>query len=372
MEYYIEIEVLIILRKAGKNMTLNEAIEKIKPASEKACAAARARWDSIAKPLGSLGLLEDTVCRIAAARGTSDLSVPKKCVVVMCADNGVIEEGVTQTGQEVTAVVTENMSSGNTSVCMMAKVAGADVIPVDIGVYREVTGDRILRRCVRRGGTRNMAKEPAMTRREAVEAIEVGINIANDLFKTGYGLIATGEMGIGNTTSSSAVTAVLLNKRPSDVTGRGSGLSGDGLIRKIRAIEKAIEINKPDERDPIDVLAKVGGLDIAGLAGIFIGGALNKLPVLVDGFISGVSALVAVRICPAVRDYILASHISNEPAGNLIIDALGIQPFLDAGMRLGEGTGAVAVMPIIDMALAVYSGMSTFEEISIEAYTPQN
>ncbi len=217
-----------------------------------------------------------------------------------------------------------------------------------------------------------MAKEPAMTRREAVEAIEVGINIANDLFKTGYGLIATGEMGIGNTTSSSAVTAVLLNKRPSDVTGRGSGLSGDGLIRKIRAIEKAIEINKPDERDPIDVLAKVGGLDIAGLAGIFIGGALNKLPVLVDGFISGVSALVAVRICPAVRDYILASHISNEPAGNLIIDALGIQPFLDAGMRLGEGTGAVAVMPIIDMALAVYSGMSTFEEISIEAYTPQN
>jgi nicotinate-nucleotide--dimethylbenzimidazole phosphoribosyltransferase len=211
-----------------------------------------------------------------------------------------------------------------------------------------------------------------MTRREAVEAIEVGINIANDLFKTGYGLIATGEMGIGNTTSSSAVTAVLLNKRPSDVTGRGSGLSGDGLIRKIRAIEKAIEINKPDERDPIDVLAKVGGLDIAGLAGIFIGGALNKLPVLVDGFISGVSALVAVRICPAVRDYILASHISNEPAGNLIIDALGIQPFLDAGMRLGEGTGAVAVMPIIDMALAVYSGMSTFEEISIEAYTPQN
>ncbi len=136
MEYYIEIEVLIILRKAGKNMTLNEAIEKKKPASEKACAAARARWDSIAKPLGSLGLLEDTVCRIAAARGTSDLSVPKKCVVVMCADNGVIEEGVTQTGQEVTAVVTENMSSGNTSVCMMAKVAGADVIPVDIGVYR--------------------------------------------------------------------------------------------------------------------------------------------------------------------------------------------------------------------------------------------
>ena len=212
-------------------MTLREAIEKIEPASEKAYAAAGAKWDSIAKPLKSLGLLEDTVCRIAAARGTEDLAIPKKCVVVMCADNGVVEEGVTQTGQEVTAVVTENMSSGDTSVCLMAKVAGAAVIPVDIGVYREVTGDRIVRRCVRRGGTRNMTKEPAMTREEAVKAIEVGIDIVNELSKSGYGLIATGEMGIGNTTSSSAVTALLLNKRPSEVSGRGSGLSEDGLNR---------------------------------------------------------------------------------------------------------------------------------------------
>jgi nicotinate-nucleotide--dimethylbenzimidazole phosphoribosyltransferase len=355
-----------------KSMTVYEAIEQITPASEEAYQAARARWDSIAKPLGSLGLLEETVCRIAAAKGTSDLAVPKKCVVVMCADNGVVEEGVTQTGQEVTAIVTENMSTGDTSVCLMARVAGADVIPVDIGVYREVTGDRILQRCVRRGGTRNMTKEPALTRQEALMALEIGIELVCDLKNRGYGLIATGEMGIGNTTSSSAITAVLLGKQPWEVTGRGSGLSGDGLTRKIRAIEQAIARNKPDSNDPIDVLAKVGGLDIAGLAGVFIGGALNRIPVLVDGFISGVSALLAARLCPAVHDYILASHISNEPAGRMIVDALGISPFLDAGMRLGEGTGAVAVMPVIDMALTVYCAMSTFQEVSIDAYTPQN
>lgn len=352
-------------------MTIHEAIKNIGPASREAYEEAQRRWDSIAKPLGSLGQLEAVVCRLAAINGASVLELPKKAVIVMCADNGVVEEGVTQTGQEVTAIVTENMSRGATSVCQMSRVAGADVFPVDIGVYREVVGDKIIQRCVRRG-TGNIAREPAMTRQEAERAIQIGIELVSELKAKGYGLIATGEMGIGNTTSSSAIASVLLSKEPEDVTGRGSGLSNEGLSRKISAIKKAIEINKPDPDDGLDILSKVGGLDIAGLTGVFIGGALNHIPILIDGFISGVAALTAIKLCPFVRDYILASHISNEPAGIMVIKALDLHPFLDAGMRLGEGTGAVAVMPIIDMALAVYRGMSTFEEVSIEAYTPQN
>lgn len=352
-------------------MTLDDAIKKTVPSSRQAYKAAQKRWDSIAKPLGSLGLLESVVCRLAAIKGSSDIRIPKKGVVVMCADNGVVDEGVTQTGQEVTAIVTENMSKGMSSVCKMSKVAGADVFPVDIGVYRQVSGEKIIQRSVKRS-TANMTKGPAMSRQEAVKAIETGIEIVAGLKEKGYGLLATGEMGIGNTTSSSAIAAVLLDKKPSEVTGRGSGLSSDGLTRKIKAIEKAIEVNKPNRSDALDVLSKVGGLDIAGLAGVFIGGAVCRIPVLVDGFISGISALVAARLCPNVKDYILASHISGEPAGEMVIKALELEPFLNAGMRLGEGTGAVAVMPIIDMALAVYCGMSTFEEVSIEAYTPQN
>ncbi|NLL39266.1 MAG: nicotinate-nucleotide--dimethylbenzimidazole phosphoribosyltransferase [Clostridiales bacterium] len=351
-------------------MTLEDAIKKAAPSSRQAYRAAQRRWDSIAKPLGSLGLLESVVCRLAAIKGSSDLEVPKKGVVVMCADNGVVEEEVTQTGQEVTAIVTENMSKGMSSVCKMSKVAGADVFPVDIGVYRQVHGDRIIQKNIRRS-TANMTKGPAMTRQEAIKAIETGIEIVSGLKEKGYGLLATGEMGIGNTTSSSAIAAVLLDREPSVVTGRGSGLSSEGLARKIKAIEKAIEINKPNPADALDVLSKVGGLDIAGLAGVFIGGAACKIPVLVDGFISGISALVAVRLCPNVKDYILASHISGEPAGDMVLEALELEPFLNARMRLGEGTGAVAVMPIIDMALAVYCGMSTFDEVNIEAYTPQ-
>ncbi len=348
-------------------MTLNEALAKIKPGGEAARAAAQKRWDSIAKPIGSLGLMEEAVCRIAAVQETASPDISKRAVVVMCADNGVVAEGVTQTGQEVTAIVTENMSSGNTSVCCMSRAAGAEVVPVDIGVAKPVTGERILQRCVRRG-TANMTQGPAMTREEAVKAIETGIEVVGELAARGVNLLATGEMGIGNTTTSSAITSVLLNKPAAEVTGRGAGLTSEGLARKIAAIERAIALNKPDASDAIDVLHKVGGLDIAGLAGVFIGGAVYRIPVLADGFISCVSALVAERICPTVADYVIASHASKEPAGRMLTEALGARPFLYADMCLGEGTGAVAVIPLLDMALAVYNGMSSFEDINIEAY----
>ena len=350
-------------------MTLEEVIQGIVPADQEAMSRAKARWDSIAKPLGSLGLLEDAVIRVAGMTGSPDVDLSRRAVVVMCADNGVVARGVTQTGQEVTAIVAENMSSGDTSVCAMSRAAGAEVVPVDVGVARPLTGARIVQRNIRRG-TADMTLGPAMTREEAVRAVLTGVEVARELRGRGVRLLATGEMGIGNTTTSSAVAAVLLGRPAEDMTGRGAGLSSEGLQRKIQAIETAIAVNRPDPADALDVLHKVGGLDIAGLAGVFLGGALCRTPVLVDGFISSVAALVAGRLCPAAKDYMLGSHASEEPASRLVLSELGLRPFLYAGMRLGEGTGAVAVMPLLDMGLAVYREMATFEDTNIEAYQP--
>ena len=350
-------------------MTLGEVIQGIVPADQEAMSRAKARWDSIAKPLGSLGLLEDAVIRVAGMTGSPDVDLSRRAVVVMCADNGVVARGVTQTGQEVTAIVAENMSSGDTSVCAMSRAAGAEVVPVDVGVARPLTGARIVQRNIRRG-TADMTLGPAMTREEAVRAVLTGVEIARELRGRGVRLLATGEMGIGNTTTSSAVAAVLLGKPAEDMTGRGAGLSSEGLQRKIQAIETAIAVNRPDPADALDVLHKVGGLDIAGLAGVFLGGALCRTPVLVDGFISSVAALVAARLCPDCSGYMLGSHASEEPASQLVLAELGLRPFLYAGMRLGEGTGAVAVMPLLDMGLAVYREMTTFEDTNIEAYQP--
>ena len=350
-------------------MDLQEIVAGIGPVDERAMAEAQRRWDSIAHPLNSLGMLERDIIRIAGITGSADVDLSKKAVVVMCADNGVVAEGVTQTGQEVTAIVAENMSTGDTSVCAMARAARAEVVPVDIGTAVPLKGARIRQKCVRRG-TADMTQGPAMSREEAVRAVLIGVEIARELCGSGVKLLATGEMGIGNTTTSSAVAAVLLDKPVEDMTGRGAGLSSEGLRRKIRAIETAVAVNRPDPVDVLDVLHKVGGLDIAGLAGVFLGGALCRTPVLVDGFISSVAALTAARLCPACKDYMLGSHASEEPASRLVLDQLGLRPFLYAGMRLGEGTGAVAVMPLLDMGLAVYREMTTFADTNIEAYQP--
>lgn len=348
---------------------LEETLAAIVPADRAAMDAAWQRWDSIAKPLRSLGLLEEAVVRIAGMTGAPAVKLGKRAVIAMCADNGVVAQGVTQTGQEVTAIVTENMSTGDTSVCRMAAAAGAEVIPVDIGVARPVAGERI-RQCNVRRGTADMTQGPAMTREEAVQAVETGIELVRELKDKGYGLIGTGEMGIGNTTTSSALASVFLNRPPEQVTGRGAGLSSAGLERKIKAIETAIQVNKPNPADPLDVLSKVGGLDLAGLCGVFLGGAACRIPVLVDGFISSAAALTAARLCPDAVDYMLGSHASNEPAGRMVLEELGLKPFLYANMCLGEGTGAAAVMPLLDMALAVYDGMTTFADEQIEAYQP--
>ena len=350
-------------------VSLQQVINGIKPLDEKAMGLAQRRWNTIAKPLGSLGLLEETIIQIAGMTNDHQVCLDKRCVVVMCADNGVVEEGVTQTSSEVTAVVTENFTKGETSVNNMANIAHAKVIPVDIGVARDVEGEGLIHQKIAYG-TKNMTKGPAMTREEAIKAVEAGIHIAVRLKEEGYRIIATGEMGIGNTTTSSAITSVFLHKSPEEVTGRGAGLSSEGLKRKIDVISKAIEINNPNPNDPLDVLSKVGGLDIAGLTGVFLGGAFCELPVVIDGFISAAAALCAVRICPQVKGYLLPSHVSNEPAGTLLMSALELEPFLHAKMCLGEGSGAVAIFPILDMACAVYNNMSTFSDIQIEEYQP--
>ena len=348
---------------------LRQEIKHIVPADRKSMEKAEKRWKSVGKPLFSLGKLEDAVIQIAGIKEKAVYSLDRKGLVIMCADNGVVAEGVTQTGQEVTAIVAENMSTWDTSVCAMSRAAGAEVVPVDIGTVTPLKGARIRQKCVRRG-TANMTQGPAMSREEAVQAILAGVEIARELRGQGVKLLATGEMGIGNTTTSSALAAVLLNRPVEDMTGRGAGLSSEGLQRKIRAIETAVRVNRPDPGDVLDVLHKVGGLDIAGLAGVFLGGALCRTPVLVDGFISSVAALVAARLCPDCKDYMLGSHASEEPASQLVLSELNLRPFLYAGMRLGEGTGAVAVMPLLDMGLAVYREMTTFEDTNIEAYQP--
>lgn len=349
---------------------LQKTIANIREPDKNAMEAAQKRWDNIAKPLKGLGLLEEAVTRIAGITGSPGVTLGKKGVVVMCADNGVIARGVTQTGGEVTAVVTENLTHGAASVCKMARVAGADVFPVDIGVAREVSGPGLINRKLA-FGTMDMTKGPAMTREQAVKALETGIEVASELKQKGYGILATGEMGIGNTTTGSAVVSVLLHRPPAEMTGRGAGLSSAGLRRKIAAIETAIAVNRPDPDDPLDVFAKVGGFDIAGLAGVFLGCAENHIPAVVDGFISSAAALAAVRLCPAAAGYLLASHVSKEPAAALVLRELNLKPLLTAEMCLGEGTGAVAMFPLLEMACAVYREMDTFQDIQIEAYQPQ-
>ena len=346
-------------------MTLKEAVKKIRPLDEKAMEGAKKRWDSIAKPLHSLGELENMLTQIAGITGTPDVRVEKKAVVAMCADNGVVEEGVTQTGQEVTTIVAENFLAGTTTCCVMCRQCGAELFPVDVGM---VTDTKVRTDHKVAYGTKNMTKEPAMTREQAIQGIEAGIAMAEELKGKGYQVLATGEMGIGNTTTSSAVASVLMDQPVETMTGRGAGLTSEGLNRKVAAIKKAIELNRPDPADPVDVLAKVGGLDIAGMAGVFLGGAALHMPVLMDGFISCVAALIAMKLCPTAGDYILASHVSKEPAAYLILEHMGKEAILHADMCLGEGTGAVTLFPVLDMAAAVYHSMSTFEDIHVEQY----
>lgn len=330
----------------------------------------RRKWDSLGKPLRSLERLEEIICDVAGVQKSEEVYFAHPRLYVMCADNGVVAEGISQSGQEVTTMVALSLARGDSTVCHLARTTGCEVIPVDIGINGFPGHDKVWN-CNVKSGTDNLANGPAMSREEALQAIEVGKELARKAKEDGIDVILIGEMGIGNTTTSSAVASVMLDQPVEIMTGRGAGLSDEGLIRKVNTIKKSIEINKPDASDPVDVLSKVGGLDIAGLAGIILGADEVGVPVIIDGFITDVAALVAIGINPECRRVILPSHKSMEPACGIILDAIDMDAIVTANMHLGEGGGAVAGLTLLQMALRVYNSDHTFGELGIDAYTPQ-
>ena len=345
---------------------VQELLQRVAPPDEQARQAAYDKWNNVAKPIASLGVLEEDVVRIAALIGSADVALSKRVVVVLCADNGVVAQGVSQSGPEVTTAVAVNVAKGVSSVCQMAHAVGIEAIAVDMGMLDSPDMEGIIDRALGKG-TGDITCGPAMTRDDALKAVRAGVDLVGDLKEQGYDIICSGEMSIGNTTTSSAMSAAFLGLPVEALTGRGAGLSDAGLQRKIAAIKRALEVNDPDPTDALDVLAKLGGFDIAGMVGLFIGGAVHRVPIVIDGYISALAAYTAQRMVPGCTCAMLASHVSAEPAAKLILSELGVKPAIQAGMRLGEGTGAVCLVPMLDAALALYNG-TTFAATGIDNY----
>ncbi|HXQ24756.1 MAG TPA: nicotinate-nucleotide--dimethylbenzimidazole phosphoribosyltransferase [Candidatus Acidoferrales bacterium] len=322
--------------------------------------AAQRLLDNKTKPRGSLGRLEELACRVAAIRGTPAPALPVKAIVVMGADHGVAEEGVSAYPQEVTRQMLLNFARGGAAINVLARQAGARLTVVDVGVREPLPPLPEIRTRRIGPGTRNFVLGPAMSRDQARAALECGIEIAQELIVEGLTLLGIGDMGIANTTAASALTAAFTGASVEAVTGRGTGIDDAGLQHKIDVIGRALTINRPDAGDALDVVAKLGGFEIAGLAGVVLGCAAGRTPVMLDGFITGAAALVAARLHPDVAGYLLASHQSVEAGHGVILRALGQQPLLDLGLRLGEGTGAALAMPLVDAALHILHDMATF------------
>ena len=348
-------------------MSLQEIIQSIRPADPAAAQAARRRWDSLAKPLGSLGVLEENIVKIAALTRNESVCLDRRRLLVFCADNGVIRQGVSQSDASVTAAVAAALGKGTSTVNYMADRAAIPVVPVDIGMRAHTPAG--VRDCKIRSGTADITQGPAMTRPECERAIALGAELAGHC--AGDHILLLGEMGIGNTTTAAAVACVLLDRTPEALVGRGAGLSDLALTKKVEAVREAIRVNRPDPADPIAVLQTVGGLDLAALCGVCLGAAACRIPVLLDGVITNAAALCAVRLCPAARDALLASHVSAEPAAALLLDVLGIRPCISAGLHLGEGSGAVLALSLLEQALTVYNSGHTFDALGIPAYTKQ-
>lgn len=329
---------------------------------------AKENWDRIAKPLGSLGRLEELVVQLAGIFGDEHVRIDKRCALIVCADNGVVAEGVTQSDSAVTASVAREIAAGKSNINIMAAAVNADVYAVDVGMLHDAKCEGIIA-CKIARGTGNIAKGPAMSREQALQAVRVGISLVGEMKDKGYQIIITGEMGIGNTTTSSALAAVLLGKSAAEVTGRGAGLTTEGFGRKIETVQRAIEVNHATAQDePLLLLSKLGGFDIAAMTGMFLGGAVYGLPILIDGIISSVAALLAYRLAPACKDFMIATHVTEEPAGAAILNMLGLKPVIHAGMYLGEGTGAVCMLPLLDIALNEYRYAHRFAETDIAQY----
>ena len=336
----------------------------IPPLDQNAMEQARSRQQQLTKPAGSMGRLEDIAIQMAGITHQAIPTLRRKAVVIMAADHGVTAEGVSAYPSAVTPQMVLNFLHGGAAINAFAQHAGAEVVVVDIGVAEEIEHPNLLSRKIA-PGTANMAQGPAMTREQAQAAINVGMDVATSLIQQGVDMLATGEMGIGNTTASSAITAVLAHVPVQLVTGRGTGIDDAQLAHKIAIIERTIAHNQPDATDPLDVLAKVGGLEIAGLVGVILAAAERSVPVVIDGFISGAAALVATQLAPAVRDYLFAGHVSVERGHHIILERLKLSPILDLNLRLGEGTGAILATTIIDAALRMHRNMATFAEAGV-------
>lgn len=342
-------------------------LENIKETNKEILSETKKYLDKLAKPPGSLGKLERIAEKLSAINNNDSLNIDKRCVIVLSADNGVVVEGVSSAPQDVTAKQTINMLNGVTGVAVLAKQFNTDLIVADVGINADIFHPHLFYRKIRKS-TENILYKPAMTREEAEKAVLTGIELVEMAKKDGYKLIGVGEMGIGNTTTSSAILSVLLGlseEEIADVVGKGGGLIETAHLHKIEVIKNAIALHKPLKDDPIDILCKVGGLDIAAMTGVFIGSAYYGLPVVIDGFISSVAALCAVRLNPLILDYMFASHHSYERGYTLAINELKLSPCLSLEMRLGEGSGCPIMFAVMDAALAVLNNMATFSEANI-------
>ncbi len=346
---------------------LRETIAGIRPQDKESRERAHARLEQLTMPYWALGRLLDLAEDLAGMTGSLRPATKSRIVVTMAGDHGVTAEGISKYPSEVTPQMVFNFVNGGAGINAMARQAGARVVVVDMGVAADLSGlaeaGKIISKRIA-AGTKNMARGPAMSREEAVKSIEAGISVAMQ-FGRETDLFGTGDMGIGNTTPSSAIVAVLSGASIREVTGRGTGIDDDQLEHKIDVIQKAIEVNRPDPRDPLDVLAKVGGYEIGGIAGLILGCARLRKPVLVDGFISTAAALIAQRLCPTAVDFMIAAHLSVERGHRVALAALGKEPLLDLDMRLGEGTGAALAMNIVEAAVRVMTEVATFEEASV-------
>lgn len=346
------------------NERLSEVIGRIPSVDKTAMEAAAAHQNQLTKPPGSLGLLEELAVQLAGITGTVTPEFKQKAIIVMAGDHGVCAEGISAFPAEVTPQMVMNFLAGGAAVNVLARQAGAEVICVDVGVNADLSHPQLQSRKVRRG-TGNMAQGPAMTREEAVAAILAGVDTVNECVQAGIRMFSTGEMGIGNTTPSAAILCALTGLAPEEAVGRGTGIGDAQWAHKCNVVRQAIEVNQPDRNDALDVLAKVGGLEIAGLTGVILGAAAHRLPVVVDGFISSAAALAAVRLAPAAQPYLIASHLSEERGHAALLAELGLKPGLHLNMRLGEGTGGALMFPIIDASLRIMQEMATFAQAGV-------
>ena len=344
---------------------LSQTITNIKSLDTTSMAKAKARQDMLTKPTGSLGRLEQLSIQIAGIQGKPMPQIKQKAVIVMAADHGVAARGTSAYPQEVTAQMVLNFLHGGAGINVISRQMDARVIIVDMGVAvkLEANPGLVSRRIA--AGTQDMSRGPAMTIEQAQQALETGIEIVTAEIKKGLDIVATGDMGIGNTTASSAICAIMTGKTIAEVTGRGTGLDDKQLQNKIRIINEAIALNKPDSSKPLEVLAKVGGFEIGGLAGVILGAAAHRMPVVIDGFISGAAALIAASLCPQSKDYMIAGHVSVEQGHKLLLQHLRLGPLLDLEMRLGEGTGAALAMSLAETSVRILTEMATFAEAGV-------